>query len=92
MKESIADRIVTLSIGDEDENGEALILDALLELKKIMISLGFPASSFNIRKSNISNCLKKDISAVSFINGVLKQLNAINIFLIIINKFNLGRN
>jgi len=73
MKESIADRIVTLSIGDEDENGEALILDALLELKKTMSSLGFLASSFNIRKSNTSNCLKKDFSALSFINDVLKQ-------------------
>ena len=92
MNESISGSIATIRICYEDENVEALILDALLKLKKTMSSLGFLGSSFNSRKSNISNCLKKDISAVSFINGVLKQLNAINIFLIIINKFNLGRN
>ena len=77
MNESIADCIATLRIRDEGENGEALILDALLELKKTMSSLGFPDSSFNSRKSNISNCLKKDVSAQTFIYGVLqhRQLN-----------------
>ena len=73
MNESIADCIATLRIRDEDKNGEALILDALLEINKTMSSLGFPDSSFNSRKSNISNCLKKDVSAETFILGVLKQ-------------------
>ena len=73
MNESIADCIATLRIRDEDENGEALILDALLELKKTMSSLGFPASSFNSRKLNISNCLKKDVSGKTFILDILKH-------------------
>ena len=73
MNESIADCIATLRIRDADKNGEALILDALLELKKAMISLGFPATSFNSRKSNINNCLKKDVSSKTFILGVLKH-------------------
>ena len=73
MNESIADCIATLRIRDEDKNGETIILNVLLELKKTMNSLGFPSSSFNTRKSNISNCLKKDVSAVSFINNVLKK-------------------
>jgi hypothetical protein len=50
MNESIADCIATLCIRDEEKNGEALIKDALLELKKTMSSLGFPGSSFNSRK------------------------------------------
>jgi len=59
MNESIADCIATLRIRDENINGEALILDVLLELEKTMISLGFPTSSFNSGQLNISNCLKK---------------------------------
>jgi len=73
MNESIADCIATLRIRDEYKNGEALILDALLELKKTMNSLGFPSSSFNSRKSNINNCLKKEVSGSTFILGVLKH-------------------
>ena len=73
MNESIADCIATLRIRDEHKSGEALILDALLELKKTMSSLGFPASSFNSRKSNIINCLKKEVSAETFIYSVLKH-------------------
>jgi len=73
MNESIADCIATLRIRDEEKNGKLLILDALLEIKKTMSSLGFPDSSFNSRKSNISNCLKKEVSAKIFIFGVLKH-------------------
>jgi hypothetical protein len=73
MNESIADCIATLRIHNEDKNGEALILDVLLEIKKTMNSLGFPASSFNSRESNINNCLKKNVSAESYILGVLKH-------------------
>ena len=50
MNESIADCIATLRIRDEDKNGETIILNVLLELKKTMNSLGFPSSSFNTRK------------------------------------------
>ena len=73
MNESIADCIATMRIRDENENGEALILDTLLELKKTMISLGFPLFSFKSRKSNINNCLKKDVSVETFILSILKQ-------------------
>ena len=73
MNESIADCIATLRIRDEDKNGEALILDALLEINKTMSSLGFPASSFNSRKLNIINCLKKEVKAETFIYSVLKH-------------------
>ena len=73
MNESIADCIATLRIRDEDEDGKALILDALLELKKTMSSLGFPTSSFNSRKLNISNCLKKNVSSETFVLDVLKH-------------------
>ena len=73
MNESIADCIATIRIRDEYKNGEALILDILLELKKTMSSLGFPASSFNSRKSNIINCLKKEVSSKTFILDVLKH-------------------
>ena len=73
MNESIADCIATLRIRDEEKNGKLLIINALFEIKKTMSSLGFPDSSFNSRKSNISNCLKKEVSAKIFILGVLKH-------------------
>ena len=73
MKESIADCVATLRIRDETNNGKVIILNALIELKKTMGYLGFPISTFDSRKANISNCLKKDISALSFIYSVLKK-------------------
>ena len=47
MNENILDCLVTLSIYDKDENGEAQILDTLLKFKKIR-SLGFLDTSFKI--------------------------------------------
>ena len=65
MNENILDCLVTLSIYDKDENGEAQILDTLLKFKKIR-SLGFLDTSFKIWKSNISNCPKRLLNYIFY--------------------------
>ena len=70
MKESIADCIAALRMR---ESGEMLIIEALLELKKAMSTLGFPLISIKSRELNISNCFKKKISTKLYISEVLKK-------------------
>ena len=70
MKESIADCIAALRMR---ESGEILIIEALLELKKAMSTLGFPLTSIKSRELNISNCFKKKISTKLYISEVLKK-------------------
>ena len=73
MNESIADCIATLRIRDELNEGEDVVLQAVEQLMQDMIKIGFPAVTTESRKSNILNCLNKEKSATSFIDGVLRH-------------------
>ena len=73
MNESIADCIATLRIRDEINEGEDVVLQAVEQLIQDMIKIGFPAVTTESRKSNILNCLNKEKSATSFIDGVLRH-------------------
>ena len=73
MNESIADCIATLRIRDEINEGEDVVLQAVEQLMQDMIKIGFPAVTTESRKSNILNCLNKEKSATSFIDGVLRH-------------------
>ncbi len=72
MNESIADCIATLRIRDELDNGKDIVVQAVKELVRAMLEVGFPISTADSRKSNIMNCLKKDDSAQTFLDDVLK--------------------
>jgi len=73
MNESIADCIATLRIRDEINEGEDVVLQAVEQLMQDMIKIEFPAVTIESRKSNILNCLNKEKSATSFIDGVLRH-------------------
>ena len=73
MNESIADCIATLRIRDEINEGEDVVLQAVEQLMQDMIKIGFPAVTTESRKSNILNCLNREKSATSFIDGVLRH-------------------
>ena len=59
MNESIADCIATLRIRDEIIGGEDVAIQAVEQLIKDMIKIGFPALTMESRKANILNCLQK---------------------------------
>ena len=73
MNESIADCIATLRIRDEINGGKDIVIQAVEQLVKDMIKLGFPAATTESRKANILNCLQNNTSADAFIDGVLRQ-------------------
>ena len=73
MKESIADCIAAIRIREENKNGKKLIIDALVELTKIMSNLSFPTSSIKSREININNCFKKNTSLKLYILSILKN-------------------
>ena len=73
MNESIADCIATLRIRDEISEGEGVVFQAVEQLIKDMIKMGFPTSTMESRKANILNCLQKNESADAFIDGVLRH-------------------
>ena len=73
MNESIADCIATLRIRDEINEEEDVIFEAIEQLIKDMIKIGFPTLTIESRKANILNCLQKNESADAFINGVLRH-------------------
>jgi len=73
MNESIADCIATLRIRDEINEEEDVIFEAIEQLIKDMIKIGFPTLTIESRKANILNCLQKNESAYAFIDGVLRH-------------------
>ena len=73
MNESIADCIATLRIRDEITGGEDVVFQAVEQLIKDMIKIGFPTLTMESRKANIVNCLQKNESADEFIDGVLRH-------------------
>ena len=73
MNESIADCIATLRIRDEINEEEDVIFEAIEQLIKDMIKIGFPTLTIESRKANILNCLQKNESADAFIDGVLRH-------------------
>ena len=73
MNESIADCIATLRMRDEITGGEDVVFQAVEQLIKDMIKMGFPTLTMESRKANILNCLRKNESADAFIDGVLRH-------------------
>ena len=73
MNESIADCIATLRMRDEITGGEDVVFQAVEQLTKNMIKMGFPTLTVESRKANILNCMQKNESADEFIDGVLRH-------------------
>ena len=73
MNESIADCIATLRMRDEITGGEDVVFQAVEQLTKNMIKMGFPTLTVESRKANILNCRQKNESADEFIDGVLRH-------------------
>ena len=73
MNESIADCIATLRIRDEITGGEGVVFQAVEQLIKDMIKIGFSNLTMESRKANILNCLQKNESADAFIDDVLQH-------------------
>jgi hypothetical protein len=73
MNESIADCIATLRMRDEITGGEDVVFQAVEQLIKDMINIGFPNLTMESRKANILNCLQKNESADAFIDDVLQH-------------------
>ena len=73
MKESIADCVAAIRMKSDNINGKTLIKEALVELKKNMIAIGFPKSTIESREINIKKCFKKNISLTTYINKILKK-------------------
>ena len=73
MNESIADCIATLRIRDEITGGEDVVFQAVEQLMKDMIKIGFPTLTIESRKANILNCMQKNVSADEFIDSVLRH-------------------
>ena len=73
MNESIADCIATLRIRDEITRGENVVFQAVEQLIKDMIKMGFPTLTMESRKANILHCLHKKESADVFIDSVLRH-------------------
>ena len=73
MKESIADCVAAIRMKSDYINGKTLIKEALVELKKTMIVIGFPKSTIESREINIKKCFKKNIPLSTYINNILKK-------------------
>ena len=73
MKESIADCVAAIRMKSDYINGKTLIKEALVELKKTMIVIGFPKLTIQSRVHNIKNCFKKDILLKTYINKILEK-------------------
>ena len=73
MNESIADCVATLRIRDEITGEENIVFQAVEQLIKDMIKMGFPTLTIESRKANILNCLRKNESADAFIDTVLRH-------------------
>ena len=73
MNESIADCIATLRIRDEIGTGRDVALQAVQQLVKDMIKIGFSATTAYSRKSKILNCLEKEEAAEAFIDRILRH-------------------
>lgn len=72
MNESIADCIATLRMRDELDKGSEILLQSVINLMDAMRKVGFPDSTLNSRKSNILNCLEKQVTAQTFLDGILR--------------------
>ena len=75
MKESIADCIAAIRIKSDKINGQFLIKEALVELKKDMTIIGFSKSTVESREMNIKKCFKKNISLSTYIDDILNKRN-----------------
>ena len=73
IKENIADCVASILMKSDKINGEILIKETLLELKKAMRVIGFPKTIIESRELNIKQCFKKNISLKSYINYILKK-------------------
>ena len=75
MKESIADCVAAIRIKSDKINGQFLIKEALVELKKDMTIIGFSKSIIESREMNIKKCFKKNISLSTYIDDILNKRN-----------------
>ena len=73
MNESIADCIATLRIRDELDNGSEIVSQSVVQLMDEMRKAGFPDTTLNSRKSNILNCLDKQVATHTFLDAVLRH-------------------
>ena len=73
IKENIADCVASIRMKSDKINGEILIKETLLELKKAMRVIGFPKALIESRELNIKKCFKKNISLKPYINHILKK-------------------
>lgn len=73
MNESIADCIAAMRIRDDYEQGRRMMTIITEELKKAMETAGFAAVTISSRLSNIKNCLNRDETAATFLDGVLQH-------------------
>ena len=71
--ETLADCIATLRIRDEIDGEKDVVIQAVEQLIKDMIKLGFPVVTRESRKANIFNCLQNNKSADALIEGVLRH-------------------
>ena len=72
MNESIADCVATLRMRDELDKGSEILLQSIISLMDDMRKAGFPDPTLNSRKSNILNCLEKQVTAQTFLDGILR--------------------
>ena len=75
MKESIADCLASIRIKSDKINGQFLIKEALVELKKDMTIIGFSKSTIESREMNIKKCFKKNITLSTYIDNILNKRN-----------------
>ena len=75
MKESIADCVAAIRIKSDKINGQFLIKEALVELKKDMTIIGFSKSTIESREMNIKKCFKRNISLSRYIDDILNKRN-----------------
>ena len=73
MNESIADCIASMRIRADLNEGKEIVAAAILELTEAMDAAGFPDLIMQSRISSITNCIQKDASAETFVDGVLKH-------------------
>ena len=73
IKENIADCVASIRMKSDKINGEILIKETLLELKKAMRVIGFSKAIIESRELNIKKCFKKNISLKSYINHILNK-------------------
>jgi len=75
MKESVADCLAAIRIKSDKINGQFLIKEVLVELKKDMTIIGFSKSTIESREMNIKKCFKKNISLSTYIDDILNKRN-----------------